>query len=321
MTQIGVYGTGSFAVAIANILAKNQKKVLVFSHREELTSQINLTHKSSNSFLNETILATSDVKKFVQNCKYIFIIVPSNFFKETVDNISPHIIEEQIVIHGTKGFFIDWQNENLLNKNNIVTLSSILYNNLCTKNIAYLSGPNIAQEIHDSKPTSTLISSPDLNLAKNVAALLDNTLFSTYISNNISGAELCGILKNIYAIASGYIDTLGLNAKGTLITKALQEIIKIFDLFEYDKEVINSVAGIGDLIATSLSPDSRNHSLGLKLSQGISLNYILNENKTYEGLNSIKAIKFLANNYDLNLPIVNFLYDLIFLDKKSKNLI
>lgn len=319
MKKIGLYGTGNFAVAIANLLAKNNNTVTIYSHRENLTKQINTTHKSSNAFFDVKISATSNIEAFVKESEYIFIITPSDFFLEAIKKISPYVKENHVVVHGIKGFFINWNGSNFLDKNDISTFSSIVKKNLKTENIAYISGPNLARELLENKPAATLVSSENFNLSKEICMTLSQQNFLALPSENLKEAELCGVLKNIYAIAIGYISHLGMNANGAVISKSLDEMSLIFDLFEYDKKILTSIAGIGDLIATAFSDSSRNASLGKKLAENISIEKILEEKKTYEGIKTIKAIKFLSIKYDLKLPIVDFFYSTIFKNYSEKD--
>lgn len=313
--MIGVYGTGDYSVAIANIISK-KNSVLIYSHREDLSKQINTYGFSSNAKVDSSIKATSDISFFMNNCSFLFLIVPSIFLKESLINIKPFLEKKHKIIHGIKGFFVNWKDDFFLEKEDIKTISQCIKEELKIKDIAYIAGPNIAKEMHQNKFSSISICCCDSLFSSQIEKILEDENLTLEIYPKVLEAEFSSILKNIGAIACGYFNSFGLNTISTIFKKFIDEMSQIFDFYLLDKNVLYTYAGIGDLVCTCFSSDSRNFSLGKRLKNGESLNEIFQEKKTYEGLFSIKAIKFISNRYNFKLKIIDFLYKISFEDMK-----
>jgi len=317
--KVGVIGAGSFGTAIAQLIAENAN-VLLFARNKDLVSQINTTHQHQGIELNPKIAATSDAKYFTENCTLIFPIVPSNSFREMMRTFSPYLRPYHILIHGTKGF--DVRKEDLeklengtLAREEVHSMSEIIEQESSVVRIGCLSGPNLSAEIMAGQPTATLIASKYDEVFELGKKVLRSNRFQVFGSRALVGAELAGGLKNVFAIGSGILGGLGMgkNIQAMLITRGLVEMIYFANAFSIDKSAFLGTAGIGDLIATATSKDSRNYTFGKRLGQGESFDAIMKSMpELAEGVRTLKIFNNLAKKYKIRVPITQMLYRVIF---------
>jgi glycerol-3-phosphate dehydrogenase (NAD(P)+) len=193
-------------------------------------------------------------------------------------------------------------------------LSSVLKAELGNEiNLAVLSGPNFASEVILDHPSATMIASHDLNFANQLAKILSTLTFRCYVTSDLNGVELIGALKNVIAIASGIALGLGYgeNTKAMLISRAMSEIKRLFKVLAADEETLLSLAGIGDLILTCNSKESRNMRFGYALGQGENLNQAL-QNNTVEGYYTTQAIYNICQTHKVDAPIITTVYNVLF---------
>jgi glycerol-3-phosphate dehydrogenase (NAD(P)+) len=320
-SKIGVVGAGSFGITIANLLAQNHD-VIQFSRRPEVVEEINRTHKVKDKLLSERIRATSDLEEVCRECTLIFPIIPSNVFRSTMASMSPYLTPKHILIHGTKGFDLVHVTEEELKahkvnitRRNVRTMSEVVLEETLVLRVGCLSGPNIASEIMAGQPTATLVASRFKEVIQAGQKALDSPKFHVFGSYDLIGAELAGALKNIIALASGMLEGLGMgrNMQGLLIARGLAEMIYFGKEMGAESKAFVGVAGIGDLVTTATSVNSRNHTFGRRLAQGESVEQIrASMPELAEGVRTLKIANELAKHYRLHAPIIQTLYRVVY---------
>jgi glycerol-3-phosphate dehydrogenase (NAD(P)+) len=234
-----------------------------------------------------------------------------------VKDFSPFLNPGHIMIHGTKGFDLDVDINNYytISRSNIKTMSEVIREDTSVVRVGCLAGPNLASEISAGKPAATVVASKFDEVIDLGQRYLRSTKFQVYGSNDIFGIELAGVLKNYIAIASGAISgmELGENAKALLITRGMAEMIYVGRALGATPEAFMGMAGIGDLIATCSSPNSRNYSVGMRLAKGEKVSDILGSMaEVAEGVRTIQIVKALSVHYQITAPIVHVMYRVMF---------
>ncbi|MCI5080281.1 MAG: NAD(P)-dependent glycerol-3-phosphate dehydrogenase [Saprospiraceae bacterium] len=318
---VGIVGAGSFGTAIANLLSYNTE-VLLFSRQAALVDKINQQHTHFDLQLSERVRATNDIEELAQKCKLIFPIVPSVNFREMVRSIAPYLRPNHILIHGTKGFDVHGTEEGDLQstrikREHVYTMSEVIQELSTVVRVGCLSGPNLAREIMDGQPTATVIASKFDEVISLGKKVLSSKHFHVFGNYDLLGAELAGALKNMIAIGSGLLKGKGLgkNIQAMLITRGWTEMIYFGKAMGATSKAFFGTAGIGDLVATATSKNSRNFTFGYRLGQGEKVEDI---KKTMpelaEGVRTLQIAKHLAQEYNLKVPITEMLYNLVFHD-------
>lgn len=314
---VGVIGAGSFGTAVSNLLAHNTK-VLLFSRKQAVVEAINKDRYNFGVELSEHIRGTSDYEEMAEKCQLIFPIVTAANFRSMMRDLGPFLRPYHILIHGTKGF--DVQDKILdekapLQREHVSTMSEVILQESAVVRVGCLSGPNLAREIMDGQPTATVIGSHFDEVIQAGREVLESKQFHVFGSHDILGAELAGALKNIIAIGSGILTgkNLGKNVQSMLITRGLTEMIYFGQAMGATPKAFFGTAGIGDLVATATSPDSRNFTFGCRLGQGEMREAILTDMpETPEGVGTLRIAKQLANYYKLRVPITEMIYNIVF---------
>lgn len=312
--KVGVIGAGSFGKAIASLLARNAD-VLLFSRQTQTVKSINQTHQHLGVSFPDNVTATNDRTALVEQCELIFPVVASANFREMIQNFSTYLTPKHLLIHGTKGFDVQSINDPLeAYPQSINTISEVIRQESNVVRIGCLSGPNLAKEIMEGQPTATVIGSDFKEVIDIGKKVLTSSKFYVYGTNDIRGAELAGALKNVVAIASGMLKGMGLgkNIQAVLITRGLEEMITFGKALGASAESFYSVAGVGDLIATTTSQKSRNYQFGYEFGQGASVETILaTKTEPVEGLRTVKICKILADRYQLDVPLFDTIYKIL----------
>ena len=261
----GVIGAGSFGIAISKLLSVNTDVILLV--REAATAdQVNSTRTLRGIQLPKNIRATTDPREIAGECRTIFPVVPSRNLRDSMRTISPYLRPLHFIIHCTKGLDVipDKSRPDVISRSGIRTMSEVIAEETPVLRIGCLSGPNLAREIIDGQPTATLIASEFTEVIEEGRNLLASNKFFVFGSHDIVGAELAGALKNVYALGSGYLagKGLGKNIQSMLITRGLQEMVVFGKALGSSSEAFMGTAGIGGLLATAASEDSRNFRCG-----------------------------------------------------------
>lgn len=318
--RAAVIGSGSFGTSLAKLLAYNVD-VLIFSRKMEVVNEINNNHRHYNVDLDKRIRASADLEEIVSSCQVLFPVIPSEHFRSVMRALAPHVRPFHIMIHGTKGLDLgsleSKNTQQRLTRHDVLTMSEVIEQETSVIRIGCLSGPNLSNEILHGQPTATLLASPFDEVIKTGQELLSSKQFFVFGSHDLKGAELAGALKNIIALGSGMLAGVGMgkNMQAMLITRGLSEMIYFGKAMGADVKSFLGTAGIGDLIATATSEDSRNYTFGKRLGKGEKLSYITETSEELaEGIRTLKIIYPLMRNYKITAPITQVLYRIVFED-------
>lgn len=319
MDKVTVIGAGSFGIAISKLLAHNVD-VLVACRSEETLLKINRDHFIFNTKLDHRIQATTSLEEALKYSKLIFPIVPSDDFGDMIRKAAPLLSPAHILIHGTKGFVLTGITENDLDtkgvkKEQVLTMSELIRKYTSVLRIGCLSGPNLAKEILDEQPTATVIASEFDEVIELGIQVLSSNKFFVFGSNDLKGAQIAGTLKNIIAIGSGILDGMGMgkNIQAILITRGLAEIIHFGQNMGTTSSAFLGTAGIGDLIATATSSDSRNYQFGKRIAKGEDVHTVLKtSDELAEGVRTLRIVYHLMQSYKMRSPIIEILYKVVY---------
>lgn len=307
--RAAVLGGGSFGTAIANILAENGFKVMQWMRSAKTIEQIKTTRENQRYLpgvkLHEAIEPTNDLEAAINEAEVVFYAVPSKSFRELVEKTKDLVVKEQMLISTTKG--IEPEGFNLM--------SDILRGVFPANPIGVISGPNLAKEIGKRQLAATVIASKDKRVRDFIQQSLSCEFFRIYVNADMYGVELGGALKNIYAVITGMAAALGYgeNTKAMLITRSLAEMSRFAVSQGANPMTFLGLAGVGDLVATCVSPLSRNYRVGFAVGNGETLAQAVESlGEVAEGVNTLKYVRNQANDTGIYMPLVNALYDVLF---------
>ena len=315
---IGIIGAGAFGAVMANVAATNGK-VLLFTRHASIAAEGNHKRRIRDYNLADNITLTSNVEEFCSRCDLIVPIVPSTAFRKTMQSFAPFLSPKHLLIHGIKGFDVpverggDWSNIKL-NRANVRTMSEVVREETNVIRIGCLSGPNLSKEIDDNQPTATVVASNYDEVVNAGIAAFSTERFQVYGSHELLGAEIAGALKNGIAIGSGILAGYGYgkNIQAILITRGLVEMVNLGKKMGAGSRAFLGSAGIGDLIATATSEDSRNFYLGYRIGKGEDLRQVTDGSVILtEGVRTLRIVRELTNHYRLHLPIFNSLHAVV----------
>ena len=316
--EAGVIGSGSFGLAICKLLAINSPVVLL-CRKAETAEKINAEHRLKGVSLSSNVFATVDSAELTRRCRTLFPAVPSAVFRSMMRSLAPHLRPSHYIIHCTKGFDIVAEHKEVpaISRSQIRSMSEVITEESAVLRVGCLSGPNLAKEIIDGQPTATVIASEYTEVIDEGQQLLSSSKFFVFGSHDILGAEVAGALKNIFALGSGYLagKGLGKNIQSMLITRGLHEIVYFGKAIGAKTDAFLGTAGIGDLIATATSEDSRNYRFGFELGQGKTVEEAtMSLDEVAEGVRTLEIAMKLADYYKLQVPITTMLHKIVYED-------
>jgi glycerol-3-phosphate dehydrogenase (NAD(P)+) len=318
MKKIAVIGAGSWGTALALVLADNKHNVHLWGRREDQAEEINTRHTNSRYLpdivLPESIKATVSLADAVRDAEVIVLVTPTKALREVLQELRGHLKAPAVFVHASKGI------EPGTYKRITEIIEEELPENVRLA-VAVLSGPSHAEEVSLRQPTTVTVSCSDLERAEHVQDLFINQNFRVYTNPDVIGVELGGALKNIIALGAGMSDGLGYgdNAKAALITRGLAEIARLGTAMGANPLTFAGLTGIGDLIVTCTSVHSRNWRAGNMLGKGMPLEDVLSQmGMVVEGVRTTQAAYELAHNVEVEMPITNVLYDVLFKGKEPK---
>jgi len=311
--NISVLGGGSWGTVLANLASCNQHNVTLWMRDSEVVEEVNKSKRNSKYLpklkLEGNINATDDIS-LIKNSEMVIFCIPSDSFREVSKKASEHINQNVQLVTATKG----------VEKDKFNLMSQVLNEYMSNNSVGILSGPNLAEEIANKHLSGTVIASKDKALQQNVIDILGSDFFRVYENDDPYGVEMGGAIKNIYAIACGVADGLnsGENTVGMIMTRGLGEMSRLAVELGANPQTFLGLSGVGDLITTCASPLSRNHKFGKYIGEGLSVKSATDKiGQTVEGLKTLKVVKVLSDERNINMPIVDSLYKIIY---KGENL-
>ena len=302
---IGILGGGVWGSALARVLSNN--KVFIYARDEKIVRSINehkINPKLKYSSFNENVTATTSLKE-IRNVKFLFITLPAQNIREVIKDSSLHNKNHHIVIC-SKGIEISSSK----------FLTDVFQEMMPFKSISILSGPSFSNEVSQSLPTAVTLATKDKKDFENISKLIPNKEFRIYYSNDLIGTQIGGALKNIYAIAAGVAEglNLGENAKSALISRSFVEMTRYAKKFKADKNTLFGLSGLGDLILTCSSKNSRNTQFGIKLASSKYDNFLdlLKSQEVTEGYYTVKAVYNISQKKNIDMPIMESVYNILY---------
>jgi glycerol-3-phosphate dehydrogenase (NAD(P)+) len=302
LSKLAVIGAGSWGTTFAKVLADGGAEVSLWARRPEIADEINSSHRNGDYLpgvnLPAGITASSDVSQVLAGASQVYLSVPSQTLRENLAEWGKLIPSDALVVSLMKG----------VEKNSGLRMSQVIAESgIEESRIVVISGPNLAAEIAAEQPAASVAASASLDSAKQVASAATNSYFTTFTNTDVIGTEFGGILKNLIAVAIGIVNGVGYgqNTKASIMTRGVSEISRFAVAFGAKPKTMVGLAGLGDLIATSESPLSRNHKAGEMLGKGYSKREVLARlSQTAEGLASVSTILELARAKGISMPIV-----------------
>ena len=313
--KVAVIGAGSWGSALARLVAVNGNDVCLWSidakEIEILNTYREQTEKLPGVKLPENVTFTNDLAKAVESAEICIMAPPSPFIRETSKKLASLVKEGTIIVNVAKG----------IESGTLLTMSQIIEEEIPSANVAVLSGPSHAEEVGKDVPTLVVVSAKKQSTAEKVRSIFMNDNFRVYLNPDTLGVELGAALKNVIALAAGVADGLGCgdNTKAALITRGIAEMKRLGEKMGAKTETFSGLSGTGDLIVTCSSMHSRNRRAGILMGQGKTMEEACAEVKmVVEGVHSAKAAMELANKYEVNVPLIEEMYHLLFENKPAK---
>ncbi len=307
MKTVAVIGSGSWGVALAIHLAKKGNRVNIWSFDQTEADLINKDKKCKflpEVNLPENIYCYTNFEDTLKDSSVILHVTPSKFVRNIIKQYKD-LVNEQSIVMCAKGF----------ERETLYTLDEIVKEELPGKKCAVLSGPSHAEEVSRGIPTAMVVASEDEKLNNEIQELFMNENMRIYTSNDVKGVELGGALKNIIAFCAGVATELGLgdNSYAALITRGLTEINRLGVKLGACKDTFYGLTGLGDLIVTCLSEHSRNRKAGRLIGAGKTIDETRKEvGMTIESIDNIEVAYELSKIYDVDMPIVHAVYDVLY---------
>ncbi len=303
MRTIGVIGAGAWGTALAQVLSQNSEQynrsVTIWAREPEVAEAINTKHENTTYLpgikLDKSLKATDSLSK-ASACDILLIVTPAQFVRATLKNMRSDIADGKPIVLCAKGIELDTG----------LLMSQVAAEVVPNATIAILTGPTFASEIASGLPSAVTIAASDKDVAQELQEALGAKLFRPYITEDIIGAQLGGAIKNVIAIACGIVHghKLGESARAALLTRGVAEIARLGVAMGAQKETLLGMCGIGDLMLTCSSMQSRNFSLGVALGEGKTLEEVLGPRKSVtEGVYSATSTLSLAKKFAVDMPI------------------
>ena len=314
MAKISIIGGGSWGIALAVLLAGNGHEITMWSALEQEIQMLRENHEHKmlpGVKLPEDAVFTTDDREAAEGKDLLVMAVASSYTREVSARMSRWVSEGQKILNVAKG----------IEANTMMTLSQIISQEIPQADVAVMSGPSHAEEVGRGVPTTIVVGADTRSTAEYIQNLFMNESFRVYISPDILGMELGGALKNVVALAAGIADGLGYgdNTKAALITRGITEIARLGTVMGGRFETFCGLTGIGDLIVTCASMHSRNRRAGILIGQGKTCEEAMAEVRmVVEGVHSAKAAMELARKYNVQLPIIEQVNQILFEGKSAE---
>jgi glycerol-3-phosphate dehydrogenase (NAD(P)+) len=316
--KVAVIGAGSWGTAIAGVLSGKGLRAVLWSHNTKHLAALEGERENKKYLPGFTfppsLEVSTDLQETVSGAEVVCMVVPSHGYRAVFEQLAPFLETGACIVSAVKGI----ENSSLMTM--IQVMTQILGDDLKNKNITLgvLSGPSFAKEVAQGLPTLVTIGCDELEKAQFLQKVFVSECFRVYAAQDMIGLEVSAALKNIVAIAAGISDGLGygLNSRAALITRGLAEITRMGVAMGADPVTFSGLSGIGDLVLTCTGDLSRNRTVGLKLGEGKKLPQILDEMEMVaEGVKTTKSVHDLVEKMDVEMPILEQVYQILYNDK------
>jgi glycerol-3-phosphate dehydrogenase (NAD(P)+) len=297
--RVAVIGAGSWGTTVAAIASVNTPTTL-WARRPALADQINNAHVNADYLASFTLprdlRATSAIDEAVGDADVVIMAVPSHGFRAIAVEAAPFLRPWVPVVSLSKG----------IERDTLLRMTEVAAEEMPGRPVGVLTGPNLAREILAGQPAASVVAIPDATIASELQRILTQPTLRVYTNPDVVGCEIAGVVKNVIAIAAGMAEGMGFgdNTRATLITRGLAEMTRLGVTLGGDPATFAGLAGMGDLIATCSSKQSRNNSVGLALGQGQTIEAILDAmHMVAEGVKSSPSVLDLARKHGVEMPI------------------
>lgn len=317
MSRVAVIGAGSWGTAVACIVAGNAEAVL-WARRSELAEEINRDHRNARYLpkvdLPAQLRATSSLAEALGDAEVCVMGVPSHGFREVLVEAAAHLRPGVPVVSLTKG----------LEQGSLMRMTEVVAEVTPGHPTGVLTGPNLAKEVMAGFPAASVVAMTDDSICIDLQSLFSTDSFRVYTNRDVVGCEVAGTLKNVMAIAAGMADGMGFgdNTRAALITRGLAELTRLGVALGGQPLTFSGLAGMGDLVATCISRQSRNRSVGEELGKGRAIDDIVADmNMVAEGVKSSKAVVELAARHGLEMPIAEQVVAVLYEGRSARDVI
>jgi glycerol-3-phosphate dehydrogenase (NAD(P)+) len=302
MTRVAVLGSGSWGTAFAQLLADAGSDVTIWGRRAELCASINDRHENPDYLpgvsLPESIRATEDAAAALDAAEVVVLAVPAQTLRTNLEERASLLPDDSVLVSLMKGIELGTSRR----------MSEVIaeMTGAGPERIAVVSGPNLAKEIAARQPAASVIACVDEAVAEKMQQVCMTPYFRPYTNVDVIGVELCGAVKNVIALAVGMAKGMGMgdNSQASIITRGLAEMTRLGISLGADMTTFAGLAGVGDLVATCMSPLSRNRTFGENLGRGMTLDEVVRSTKqTAEGVKSCESILALSRRHGVEMPI------------------
>lgn len=312
--KIGILGAGAYGMAMTSVFDNNGHKIKIWSNSEEEVNLLLTNHKSNkiDYIIPDDFVITTDMKLVVMDADIIVIAVPSEFVRNVCMELNKYFKEEQIICIASKG----------IENNSCLFMDDVVRQCIKTDNIAVISGGTFAEDMVKEVPVGLTLATKSKLAGDIILKAMENDYVKIQITDDIIGTEICGSIKNVFAIAAGMLEGMKYpeSTKSLFMTEVIKDIKFLIKSLGGKEETILSFAGIGDILLTCSSSKSRNYTLGKMIGEERERQEIKKyiDSSTIEGLYTLNSIKKLLKDKEIEMPIIDLISDIIM---GKKNLI
>ncbi len=306
--RITVLGAGSWGTTVASVLTRRDHDSLIWARSLAAADEINDQHTNGRYLpgfkLPVRLRSTSDLEEAARHAQMLVVGIPCASFRDTIEQVRPYLHPWVPVVSLSKG----------LETGSLLRMTQVIKEVLPGHPAAALTGPNLAKEIMSGMAAASVIATEDLSVAAAMQEVIRRRLLRVYTNHDVIGCEIGGALKNVVAIATGIAEGLGVgdNTRAAVISRGLAELTRLAVAMGAEPATMSGLAGMGDLVATCISPQSRNRHVGEQLGRGRRLDDILAEmGQVAEGVKTVHAAVALADQYGLPMPIARTIHGVV----------
>jgi glycerol-3-phosphate dehydrogenase (NAD(P)+) len=306
--RVTVLGAGSWGTTVASLLCRRDHEVLLWARNPDVAAEID-GQRSNAAYLPGARLparlrATADLEQAARHAELLVVGVPTGAFRGTLEQARPYLAPWFPVVSLSKG----------LERDTHLRMTQVIKEVLPGRPAAALTGPNLAREIMAGQAAASVIATEDLTVAAALQQEIHRGMFRVYTHHDVVGAEIGGALKNVIAIATGMAQGLGVgdNTRAAVMSRGLAELTTLAVAMGGEAPTLAGLAGMGDLVATCMSPQSRNRHVGEQLGLGRSLDEVLGEMRMVaEGVKTVSTVVDLADRNGMHMPIARTIHDVV----------